>query len=235
MKNTYNLHRDTFTSVEQTQTAGTRCLRILWRTRSLTTSTIEHNVHKKEKKRARKGRRRLPTSSIHTHGLMQSSSSGRVLVRLKMHPMSPGLVRRTRPMRPDRVEDSHHAPRPPKVFPQSCNGKTGTPPIHSFTTTTSSAATAVASVPWLLVADVGAADVADNCSKARLVSAYVDPNPTPAPKPIVVALDAPPPVNPRTDIVKTKQYTKKKTHGTSQVRSARAHTSWGKEPTKKKQ
>lgn len=113
-------------------------------------------------------------------------------------------------MRPGRVDDTPLAPRPrsgrtacapaarstlPALQQQE---KNGAPPIHSFTTTTSSAATAAASAPWLLAAVAGAAEVADSCSKARLVSAYVDPNPTPAPKPIVVALDAPPPVNPST-------------------------------------
>ena len=86
---------------------------------------------------------------------------------------------------------------PPRRPPPQRAGRHARPP-HSLTTTTLSAATVVAAAPGSAAAGDAAAaavaDVPDSCSKARLVSAYVDPKPTPAPKPIVVALDAPPPV-----------------------------------------
>ena len=87
---------------------------------------------------------------------------------------------------------------PAAATPATATGRRHARPPHSLTTTTLSAATVAAAAPGSAAASDAAAaaddDVPDSCSKARLVSAYVDPKPTPAPKPIVVALDAPPPV-----------------------------------------
>lgn len=198
-------------------TAGIRCLRMLWRTRSL--PALSNQVFQK------KGGARTDGEGyqhhLFIHWLMQWWSSARALIGLdaphELRPRSQDAPHASRPRR-------GRAPHTPAAhsIPPELQCQTGASPTHSFTTTTSSAATAVVFAPWLLVADVGAAEVAESCSKARLVSAYVDPNPTPAPKPIVVALDAPPPVNRCTDMTKATIEYQKKTHGTRYTLSARA-------------